>query len=174
MADPTGNTSREIPLRPGTDDAKFRRARENDLDARPADLDMPPVGRPRPGSGGGTIPREDRVPSGGSSNDLFGPDTERKAKKIESEELKPVVPRGESEGRQYDSNPDSNGGAKTPGPLLPLDSKITWRSAPERTRVKVRTGLSAPVVARNVSPEKSVDPNSEWRPAGAATKIVRK
>lgn len=75
---------------------------------------------------------------------------------------------GESGGRQYN---DENGGVRLPGPLLNLDAKITWRAVPERTRVRVRTGITAPVVARQSAPS---DGNSEWQPTGSATKLVRK
>lgn len=75
---------------------------------------------------------------------------------------------GNTGGREYN---DENGGVRLPGPLLNLDAKITWRAVPERTRVRVRTGITAPVVARQ-SPRS--DGNSEWQPAGSGTKLVRK
>ena len=179
-ADPAGNTFADPPVRPDTTkDSKFERTRNREFDgpagpdARPG-LDAPPMDRPRTplNPPAGARPREDRGPGG-----MFEAEP-RKANKPDSDGLQPVLPRnpnsGDSNGRDYDKKPESNGGAKTPGPLLNLDSKITWRAAPERTRVKVRSGLSTPVVARSAPDSKPVDPNTEWQPAGGPTKLVRK
>jgi hypothetical protein len=61
----------------------------------------------------------------------------------------------------------------TPARPLSLDDKVTWRAAPERTRMKVRSKIAAPVVARS-----TVDPNSDWSPVPgedkSGTKLVRK
>jgi hypothetical protein len=138
-------------------DSEFRRSK---------DLDMPPMTNPMdrrgPGSGSGT-----KQPPAGEK-DLFLPGNE--SRKPVTDDLQPVPKSGSGDagGREYR---DENGGVRLPGPLLNLDAKITWRAVPERTRVRVRTGITTPVVARQSAPS---DGNSEWQPAGSATKLVRK
>jgi hypothetical protein len=80
-------------------------------------------------------------------------------------------------------NPNEEGSRlRAPGPVasrallvsapakpMSLDNKVTWRSAPERTRMKVRSTFATPVVARS-----TIDSNSDWAPVAGATKIVSK
>lgn len=140
-------------------DSNFRRSRE---------LEMPPVTDPMdrraPGAGTGSGTKQ---PPAGGKEDLFLPNESRKPA---TDDLQPVPKSGSGDagGRDYR---DENGGVRLPGPLLNLDAKITWRAVPERTRVRVRTGITTPVVARQSAPS---DGNSEWQPAGSATRLVRK
>ena len=54
-------------------------------------------------------------------------------------------------------------------PPLGLDDKITWRDAPERTRLSVAASYATPVVART-----KIDPNSGWTPVPAGTQLAKK
>lgn len=54
-------------------------------------------------------------------------------------------------------------------PPIDLDDKVTWRTVPERTRLNVRSTFKAPTVARA-----KVDPNRNWKPVSAGTKLVKK
>lgn len=54
-------------------------------------------------------------------------------------------------------------------PPLGLDDRITWRSAPERTRLSVAASYATPVVARS-----KIDPNSGWTPVAAGTQLAKK
>ena len=54
-------------------------------------------------------------------------------------------------------------------PLLKLDDKVAWSSAPVRTRLKIRARFNDPIVART-----KVDPNSRWLPVLTDTKIASK
>jgi hypothetical protein len=53
-------------------------------------------------------------------------------------------------------------------PPLGLDDKITWRAAPERTRLAVAANYATPVVART-----KIDPNSGWTPVAAGTQLAK-
>lgn len=56
-------------------------------------------------------------------------------------------------------------------PALNLDSKVTWRSAPKRTRMPIHANFSSPFVARtNVR----IAPQSEWIPVARPAEMARK
>lgn len=59
--------------------------------------------------------------------------------------------------------------SREPGPRPSLDSKVTWRSVPERTRMTVRQTFATPVVARSQPAT-----NSDWSPVKSETRVVRK
>ena len=54
-------------------------------------------------------------------------------------------------------------------PPLGFDDKITWRAAPERTRLAVAARYATPVVARA-----KIEPNSGWTPVLAGTQLAKK
>lgn len=119
------------------------------------------------GSGSGTTDPADKG--------LFGTESRRPV----TGELETVKPKKADEPKNDDSRnyekpvPANNNGSTVPGPMLNLESKITWRTVPERTRIAVRSGLSVPVVARKADDARS-NGNSEWQTIGGETRIVRK
>ena len=54
-------------------------------------------------------------------------------------------------------------------PPLNLDNKVTWRTAPERTRLNVRSTFKSPAIARA-----PIESNGKWAPVKESTKLVKK